>query len=340
MDPTDNLNPNDPQQPEALTPEPAAEAPASEATEPSVVDAIAAAVGAEPKADEAPAPAAEEAKPAAKAELTAEEKAKAEDDRLEAEAKALGLTKPDTTAKFKELSRAAARAKELEPEVEALRTQVAQQQEVFDHLERNGITGEQFGEMVMIATFANSGDPVRMQRAHEALLKAAADIGQKLGLEAPGFDPLEAHPDLVAAVQNMDMDRKHALEVAHARQLRATATQYSSQQGQAHLAQQEQQRAVQELTALEQTLRAQDPQFEAKWAALKPVLLPALQRIPLAERANAFREAYARFQLPAAPAVPAQKRPDPANPGRPAMAAGAKTPTNNAEAIMLSLGLG
>ncbi len=341
MDPTDILNAND-QQPEnpAAPTEPAPEAPA--AAESSTADVIAAALIAAPEAQAEEAEAASVAE-AEKAPQTDEEKAKAEEDRLEAEAKAFGLTKPDTTAKFKELSRAAARAKELEPletEVQELRQTVAQQQEVFDHLERNGINGEQFGEAVMVLSFMNSGDPVRMQRAYDTLSQQVAALGKQLGLEAPGVDPLADHPDLQHAVEGMEIDRKHALELAHARKMKAATIQHSSQQGQALVAQQEQQRVVQELTALEQQLRASDPQFAAKWQLLRPTLLPLLSQLPLNMRANAFREAYAAFQLPAAPVAPAQTRPDPANPGRPAMAAGAKAPTNTAEAIMLGMKLG
>lgn len=338
MDNNDIQTPDDPQVENAAAPaESAPEAPAESKPEETTADVIAAAVGISPevKPDDAQDEPAEEAAP-----KTDEEKAKAEDAKLEAEAQALGLTKPDTTAKFKELSRAAARAREMEPEIEDLRAQVAQQQEVFDHLERNGITGEQFGEMVMITSFMNSGDPLKLQRAHEALMRYANDIGKQLGLESPGFDPLSDHPDLIEAVQNMDIDRKHALEVAQARQLRAATTSYSSQQGQAQLAQAEQQRVVRELTALEQSLRSTDPQFEQKWAMLRPTLVPVLERLPLSERANAFKQAYAALQLPAAPVAAAQRRPDPANPGRPAMGAGAKAPTNTAEAIMQSLQLG
>lgn len=339
MDPNNNPNPND-QQPDPATAatEPAAEAAAAPEAGQTAVDIIAAAVGIPP--EDKPAETAAEEVPAAPKVLTDEEKAKAEEDRLDAEAKAFGLTKPDTTAKFKELSRAAARAKELEPEIETLRTQVAQQQEVFDHLDRNGITGDQFGQAVMVLSFMNSGDPVRMQRAYETLGQQMAELGRQLGLEAPGVDPLDSHPDLKERVGKMDLEREDALEIARSRQLQAATTRYSTQQGQAQTAQQEQERVVRELTELERSLRAQDAQFDAKWAMLKPTLMPVLSRLPLNERANAFLQAYAAFQLPAAPASPAQTRPDPANPGRPAMGAGAKAPTNSAEAIMRGLQIG
>jgi hypothetical protein len=331
------FDPNaDEQQPAtpATPAEPTPEAPAAADTESPIVDLIATAVG----TGDAPAPDAkpEEVKP--DAEPTPEDKAKADEAQWDAEAKRLGL-KEETTAKFKELSRDAARAKELEPEVETLRAQVQQQQEVFDHLERNGVTGEQFGEAVMVLSFINSGDPVRMQRAYETLGKQMAQLGEALGLEAPGYDPLAAHPDLQEAVLD-GMDRKHALEIARGRQFQATTTQHSSRQGQQQQATAEMQRATQELQALEQHLRRTDPQFDAKWSMLRPTLVPALARLPLGERAQAFHEAYAAFQLPAAPAAPAQTRPDPANPGRPAMGAGAKAPTNSAEAIMQGLQLG
>lgn len=348
MEPDTPITPTDDQQPAdaAATTESTTEA--STDTAPSAVDLIAAAVGAEPAKPEAPAPVAATPDPAAPpVELTPEQKAKAEDERLEAEAKAFGITKPDTTAKFKELSRGAARAKELEPEVTRLETELAElretaqrQNEPFDYMEQHGVTGDQFGQAVAVLSHINSGDPVRLQRAYEALGEQMAAIGAKLGLEAPGYDPLAAHADLQAKVANMDLSREDALEIAHGRQLRTAATTHSAQQGTQTAQQQELAAVTRELTALETRLRATDPQFAQKWALLGPTLVPTLSRLPLRERASAFEQAYAAFQLPAAPAAPATTRPDPANPGRPAMGAGAKAPTNSAEAIMLSLGVG
>lgn len=342
MEPDTPTTPTDDQQPAdaAATTESTTPA-ATTDTAPSAVDLIAAAVGAEPAKPEAPAPVAATPDPAAPpAELTPEQKAKAEDERLEAEAKAFGITKPDTTAKFKELSREAAKVKELEPRVAELSERVAKQDEVFTFMEQNGVTGDQFGQAVAVLSHINSGDPVRLQRAYEALGEQMAAIGAKLGLEAPGYDPLAAHADLQAKVANMDLSREDALEIAHGRQLRTAATTHSAQQGTQTAQQQELAAVTRELTALETRLRATDPQFAQKWALLGPTLIPTLSRLPLRDRASAFEQAYAAFQLPAAPAAPATTRPDPANPGRPAMGAGAKAPTNSAEAIMLSLGVG
>lgn len=342
MDPDTQITPTNDQQPAAdaaATAESTTEA--STDTAPSAVDLIAAAVGAEPAKPEAPAPVAATPDPAAPpVDLTPEQKAKAEDERLEAEAKAFGITKPDTTAKFKELSREAAKVKELEPRVAELSERVAKQDEVFTFMEQNGVTGDQFGQAVAVLSHINSGDPVRLQRAYEALGEQMAAIGAKLGLEAPGYDPLAAHADLQAKVASMDLSREDALEIAHGRQLRTAATTHSAQQGTQTAQQQELAAVTRELTALETRLRATDPQFAQKWALLGPTLVPTLSRLPLRERASAFEQAYAAFQLPAAPAAPATTRPDPANPGRPAMGAGAKAPTNSAEAIMLSLGVG
>ena len=342
MDPETPITPTDDQQPADAAASTESATPASTTdTAPSAVDLIAAAVGAEPATPEAPAAVAATPDPAAPpVELTPEQKAKAEDERLEAEAKAFGITKPDTTTKFKELSREAAKVKELEPRITELTERVAKQDEVFTFMEQHGVTGDQFGQAVAVLSHINSGDPVRLQRAYEALGEQMATIGAKLGLEAPGYDPLAAHADLQAKVANMDLSRKDALEIAQGRQLRAAATTHSTQQGQLSVQQQDINDAKRDLTALETHLRATDPQFSAKWAALAPTLTPLLNTLPLTQRANAFRQAYAAFQLPAAPAAPAVTRPDPANPGRPAMGAGAKAPTNSAEAIMLGLQLG
>lgn len=343
MDPENPITPTDDQQPAAAATTPESATPAATTdTAPSAVDLIAAAVGAEPAKDAEPvaAVAATPDPAAAPVELTPEQKAKAEDERLEAEAKAFGITKPDTTTKFKELSREAAKVKELEPQVAQLQERVAKQDEVFSYMEANGVTGEQFGEAIALLSHKNSGDPVRLQRAYETLRAEMADIGAKLGLEAPGYDPLAAHADLQAKVANMDLSREDALEIAQGRQLRTAATTHSSKQGAQDTQQREVEQATRDLTALETRLRSTDPQFAQKWAILAPTLVPTLGRLPLRERASAFEQAYAAFQLPAAPAAPVVTRPDPANPGRPAMGAGAKAPANSVDAIMLGLQLG
>lgn len=343
MDPETPITPTDDQQPAdaATTTEPTAPA-ATTGTAPSAVDLIAAAVGAEPATPEVPAAVAATPDPAAPpVELTPDQKAKAEDERLEAEAKAFGITKPDTTTKFKELSREAAKVKELEPRVAELTERVAKQDEVFSYMEANGVTGDQFGQAVAVLSHINSGDPVRLQRAYEALGEQMATIGAKLGLEAPGYDPLAAHPDLQEKLRlGVIENREDALEIAQGRQLRTAATTHSTQQGALNAQQQELADTRRDLMALEAHLRSTDPLYPQKYAAMKPMLEATLGRLPLRERASAFQQAYAEFQLPAAPAAPAQTRPDPANPGRPAMGAGAKTPTNSAEAIMLGLQLG
>lgn len=342
MDPETPITPTDDQQTaDAATTTESTTPAATTDTAPSAVDLIAAAVGAEPATPEVPAAVAATPDPAAPAvKLTPEQEATAEDDRLEAEAKSLGITKPDTTTVFKRLSREAAKVKDLEPRITDLTERVAKQDEVFTFMEQNGVTGDQFGQAVAVMSHINSGDPVRLQRAYEALGEQMATIGAKLGLEAPGYDPLAAHADLQAKVANMDLSRDDALEIAQGRQLRTAATTHSSKQGAQDMQQREIEQATRDLTALETHLRATDPQFPAKWAALGPTLVPLLSGLPLSQRANAFRQAYAAFQLPAAPAAPAVTRPDPANPGRPAMGAVAKAPANSVDAIMLGLQLG
>lgn len=342
MEPDTPIIPTNDQQPAdaAATTEPTTEAPTN--TAPSAVDLIAAAVGAEPATPEVPAVVAATPDPASPpVELTPEQKAKAEDDRLTAEAKAFGITKEDTTAKFKELSREAAKVKELEPRVTELTERVAKQDEVFTFMEQNGVTGDQFGQAVAVLSHINSGDPVRLQRAYEALGEQMTVIGAKLGLEAPGYDPLAAHPDLQEKLRlGVIENREDALEIAQGRQLKAAAATHSTQQGAQTAQQQELADVTRDLTALETRLRTTDPQFSQKWAILAPSLVPALGRLPLRERAAAFEQAYAAFQLPAAPVTPATLRPDPANPGRPAMGAGVKAPANSVDAIMLGLQLG
>lgn len=253
----------------------------------------------------------------------------------------LGITKPDSQARFREL---AAQAKE----GGYYRERFEQQQEVFNYLEKNSITGEQFGLMTMIAGDVNSNDPVRLKRAHDALSAELAGLSKMLGIEAAGFDPLSAHPDLLGKVNEGEMDRATALAWAKDRSQAHLATQNQQRQQQQETATQLEDRARQDLTALGQQLQQKDPFYDKVYALLVPALKPVLARTPASEWVNVTAETYGalRKQLAAAgqlvatpPKPPVVKRPDPSNAGRPNGAAGGVQPKNAADAIMASLGM-
>lgn len=335
-------------------------------TTPSTVDLIAAAVGATeddgatpvvaetPAEEVAPEAAEPEAPEAAEGDLQPDGAASApvaaapaepEDPDAAAVTKEmadLGITKPDSQARFREL---AAQAKE----GSYYRERFEQQQEVFNYLEKNSITGEQFGLMTMIAGDVNSNDPVRLKRAHDALSAELAGLSKMLGIEAAGFDPLSAHPDLLGKVNEGEMDRATALAWAKDRSQAHLATQNQQRQQQQETATQLEDRARQDLTALGQQLQQKDPFYDKVYALLVPALKPVLARTQPADWVNVTAEAYGslRRQLAAAgqlvkdpPKPPVVKRPDPSNAGRPnGSATGTVQSRNTADLIMAQLGL-
>lgn len=318
MDPND-VTPEEPNLEEAIFQsvgavevEPDPVEPATDPVEPPVEEVPAADPAVDPPADP-PAP-----------ELSDDEKA------VEDEMKALGLTKEDTQKRFRELANEAREGRQYRETVE-------KQEKIFRHLEDNGITGEQFGLMTAIAADINSRDPVRLDRAYQQLSAELSNLAKALGKEAPGYDPLAEAQDLARKVEDGELDRATALELAGARRREAALREHSqtvSQQSQ----QTAQLNAARDgLNQLEATLKARDPMYAQKRAILEPIMRQTLRNVPPSEWAATYADAYAKLNLPAA--APAATRPAPDNPRRPAGGAGGATPKNAEEAVMAALGL-
>lgn len=80
-----------------------------------------------------------------------------------------------------------------------------------------GMTAESFGQHIEFSRLANSNDPDDLKRAAQMLEQTRADLYRRLGQDAPGVDVLADHPDLAQRVQNLEMPRETALEVAKMR---------------------------------------------------------------------------------------------------------------------------
>lgn len=278
----------------------------------------------EPVVEEVPADGEPEVPAEPATELSADEKA------VEDEIKALGLTKEDTQRRFRELANEAREGRQYKETVQA-------QEKIFQHLESNGITGEQFGIMTAIAADVNSRDPVRLERAYGALMAEATALAKALGKEAPGYDPLSEVPELARKVEDGELDRATAVELAGARR-REAALREHQQTVQTQTHQQQQLNAARDgLNALEADLKARDPDYARKRAILEPIMRATLPGVSPDRWAATYADAYAKLALPAA--APAATRPDPANARRPAGGAGGAAPKNEAEAVMAALGL-
>jgi hypothetical protein len=280
-----------------------------------------------PAAD-ATAPAADAANPddkAAPAAAKPDEQAPQAD--VEAEIKDLGITNERTQKRFRELSERAA-------EVEPLRTQAAKAVEWEQTVTSTGATPEQFGAALNYLRAVNSGSPEAMSQAYDVMQQELKWLGEKLGREAPGYDPLTAHADLAEKVKSGDLTREVAAEIVQHRQRNQLQEQHQTTQQQGLQAQQAEQQGLQQVAALGNQLRTSDPDFQRKFQFLAPTVALIQQTLPPQQWAAQIQAAYQQLPAlpPVQPAAPARAAsPSPMRPsGAPALAA---KPKNAIEAF-------
>lgn len=139
-------------------------------------------------------------------------------------------------------------------------------------VQATGTNPEQLNAAFQYLTAVNSGDVAGLERAYEFLQAEAAVIGKMLGKEGPGYDPLEEHPDLKKRVDDLEIERADALQIAEARAVTNTTAQAqksaASTQQQQQDAQGAQDQGLRDLATLGNELR-KDPDWGLKEAGLK-----------------------------------------------------------------------
>ncbi|MBE5272124.1 hypothetical protein [Stenotrophomonas sp. B2] len=291
-----------------------------EAREDALPGDVPAAADGQPPQDGAPAtPAADPSAPPANEQPPAQP-AQPQQPTVEDEVKQLGLKE-----------RAAERFQELHTQARDARERVSQWEQT---VESTGCTPEQFGGALRYLSDINSGDPKRMAEAYERMQGELQWLGQQLGREAPGFDPLSAHPDLAGRVSSGDISRDVALELAQHRQagqLQQSHTQAQQERQQQDLQYQQGLASVQQLGA---QLRAGDAQFDQKLALLAPTIDIIQRTLPPAQWPAEIHRAYLALPAtavaaPAAPATPvARSAPNPVRANSAAPVAPKITPEN------------
>lgn len=268
----------------------------------------------QPGADPAPAPAGEQppadpkpqdppsTEPAKQDPKPEEQPSKSVDDEI----KDLGITNERTQKRFRELSERAA-------EVEPLRTKAAKADEWEQTITSTGATPQQFGNALNYLAAINSKDPDAMAQAYDAMSKELQWLGQRIGREAPGFDPISAHPDLAEKVASGDLTREVAAEMAQHRQRGVLQQEQRTTQQQTHQAQQAQEQGLAQVQALGSQLKAADPAFAQKLQFLMPTVEIIQSTLPPDQWASAIHNAYLRLPAVAAPAPAAPAAPRQAN---------------------------
>lgn len=154
----------------------------------------------------------------------------------------------------------------LVPDLERRATEATQALDSVRQLVSNsGLAPNEFSDMLETARLAKSTNPQDAQAALQRLDAIRSDLAQRFGLEAPGVDPLAAHPDLKADVDGMLMTRERALEIARLRAGNQQAQQLTQEQSE----QRQHQQAIQSAAAsMDQALKARagTPGHDAKVA--------------------------------------------------------------------------
>ena len=241
------------------------------------------------------------------------------------------------------------RGKERIKQVFAERKQLEQDVQEFRELVKStGMSAQDFAQTLEFGRLVNSGDEKNLRVALEMIESQRAMLYQKLGVEAPGVDLLTGHDDLREAVDNMEITRERAVELAKYRKQQADV-----QQRQQAQAQQQQERATYEqtvtqaATAMDAYLqtRANEVDHQARMRVISdhfksPENLQAfVQTYQPQQWAATIKMMYDSIKVPAAqaPAAPQPIRSRPAALGNPAPSAGA--PIDRIAQRMESMGL-
>lgn len=285
-----------------------------------------------PETDEAPeAPEGEsdEAQPSDKPDDEPGDKPAEKDEAAEKEISDLGL-KEKAAQRFRDLT---GEIKALAPIKEALESagikDVAElpklvekakaSDEIIGMVMETGASAEQYGkslDYLGIVNKAMKGDAKAGEQAWAALMGEVQSLASLLGKELPGVhDPLDAHADLKAQVDNGDMTRAAAMEVAKARESskRAEQTQQATQQQQQHAQAVQQGEAA--IAQLDQQYMAADPQYKHRRGALSRQVAYIKQNLPPNQWAAATQAAYESIKLLPVAEAPKKPPPGPVRPG-------------------------
>lgn len=260
-----------------------------------------------PAADAPPAdaPPVEEQPPA---ELTPEQQD-------EVDAKALGFKNQRANAEFKALRAVKREHEALAARVPELEQRASQWGEIHGFLTQNRITPDRFKQGMTMTAALSSDDPKILEQARQGLEWELRELNKRLGVAGNGYDPLAepANADLAEAVRNEEMTPERAQQFARERR---EAEHYRTQHQQTQQRTQEQathaqavQAAAAELDGIQVEYEKLDPRFKEKADILVRTLKPVFAKLPPAEWAATFRQAYQDLELP--PATPARHAPPP-----------------------------
>lgn len=229
-----------------------------------------------------------------------------------------------------------AEKKQLEQEITSFREMV----------KSTGMSAQEFAQTLEFGRLVSSGDEKNLRVALEMVESQRAMLYQKLGVEAPGVDLLQGHDDLKQAVDNMEITRERAVELAKYRKQQQEVQQRQQVERQTVQRQQEFQQQVQQaaqsMEAYLQT-RAQEIDHPARMKVIMEHFKNPenLQRFVSTYQphqwAATIKMMYDNIQVPRAASSPQPIRSRPATLGNPAP--NAASPIERIAQRMESMGL-
>lgn len=274
-----------------------------------------------------------------KPEQTPEEKAAADAKaKIEEEVTTLKL-KGKTAERFRELS-ARPTKEEVEKQLAPVRELAQQAQQFNEIIKDTRANPEQIGTAFRYLKAINSGDREAMRGALKSMTEEVAWLAKTLGEAVPGFDPVTQHQDLNDRVEAGELTADAAREIAQARASKAGDQAVREASAREAKEREEQEAAfnaaIQQVNALNERLKASDPNFDYKLNVLKRDGVIDLIRDNMhpSRWPAAVEAAYARLPNPApkAPITPMPLRPS----GAPASSM-ARTPKDPEDAFAMGV---
>ena len=204
-------------------------------------------------------------------------------------------------------------------------------------------TPEQFNELIQFSADLRSADPTAKRRALQYIESTRASLARELGEPAPGYDPLDDHPDLKSAVDDLSMTHEHALELARLR-TSAKATKASTEEADKS---ERTRRETEDLInngakAVDEwvkSIQTKDVDYPAKEQALLKAASRIAKSLPPVQWVEALQEQYELINEAMnlrRPQAPTSREPQPLRAG--GAAGGTKEPKTMLEAVTQSLG--
>jgi len=222
-----------------------------------------------------------------------------------------------------------------------LAEQVERSQQWVDTIKSTGTNPEQFSLLMDWARSVNSGTKEGLESGYVMLRETLQEMAKLLGKEAPGFDPLEQHPDLKEELDSGSISRQRALELAEARSAKNIVSAVEQDRRQQADYQQKRDGAMIGLREIGNRIRTNDPFYAGKTKLLEVITETVLRSEQNPEKWPTLIEA-AYYKLPnptppvASPIIAAV--PTPIRPGTNSSGGVNKVAGSIMEAVEASLG--